>query len=328
MIKGTEKRELIVLKTNDGVVRGTYHKAYDRNCGSETDLIEQNRVGVLFLNSLSPTRAATGDSAVFWAESFAQQGYPSFRVDSPGFGDSDGDPPPELLGFVNSGGYARSASSIVSELTRRFDLSGVVVVGLCAGAVSAIYTAAANRESKGLVLLDPYFHLPLGMGSTGRRVITRRLTNRIYNGILGNLIVSMREQVKALRMSFSGPTLPANTNFPLVASFRDLASRGLPILVLNAPHTQRRTGQFDYLSYLQGAVGPKSQVVIQTVEGTGHSFSNPKGRATVRQSTQAWLSACFPLNNARTDEEMLQYQVRDGTNKYALPSQLPQHFKG
>lgn len=327
MTKGMETRELIVLKTNDGVVRGTYHKAHDRNRGSETNLIERSRVGVLFLNSLSPTRAATGDSAVFWAQSFAKQGYPSFRVDPPGFGDSDGEPPAELLGFVNSGGYATSASSIVNELTRRFNLSGVVIVGLCAGAVSAIYSAAASRESKGLVLLDPYFHLPLGIGSAGRPVMTRRLTNRISNGVLGNLIGRIGERVKAFRMSFSGPMLPTNTNFPLVASFRDLASRGLPILVLNAPHTQRRTGQFDYLSYLQGAVGPKSQVVIQTVEGTGHSFSNPKGRATVRQSTQAWLSACFPLNDSNTAEETSQCQVRDGTSTYALP-QLPLHFKG
>jgi len=327
MIKVTETRELIVLSTNDGTVRGTYHKAYERNRASQTNLIERNRVGVLFLNSLSPTRAATGDSAVFWAHSFAKQGYPSFRVDPPGFGDSNGDPPAELLGFVNSGGYASSSSSVVNELTRRFNLSGVVIVGLCAGAVSAVYTAAASRESKGLVLLDPYFHLPMGIRSAGRPVITRRLTNRISNGVLGHLIGSIGERMKAFRM-LSGPTLPANTNFPLVASFRDLASRGLPILVLNAPHTQRRTGQFDYLTYLQGAVGSKSQVVIQTVDGTGHSFSNPKGRATVRQNTQAWLNACFPLKDSNTDTEMSQCQVRDATSTYALPPQLPLHFKG
>jgi pimeloyl-ACP methyl ester carboxylesterase len=316
MTKGIEKRELILLKTNDGIVRGTYHRAYDRNRGSEANLIERNRVGVLFLNSLSPTRAATGDSAVFWAQSFAEQGYPSFRVDPPGFGDSDGDPPAELLGFVNGGGYASSASSIVNELTRRFNLAGVVIVGLCAGAVSAIYTAAANRQSKGLVLLDPYFHLPSGVGPAGRQVITQRLTNRLHKGFLGSLLRSMEERAKALRTAFSGPALPANTNLPLVASFRDLASRGLPILVLNAPHTQR-PGQFDYLSYLRGTVGPKSQVAMQTVEGTGHSFSNPKGRATVRQNTQAWLNACFPLNDSNAETKTSQCQVCDATSTCA-----------
>jgi pimeloyl-ACP methyl ester carboxylesterase len=322
MIKTIETRELLVLKTDDGFVRGTYHRAYDRNRGLDANVVERNRVGVLFLNSLSPTRAAAGDTAVFWAESFAKQGYPTFRVDPPGFGDSDGEPPPDLLGFINRGGYASSDSSLVKELTRRFNLSGVVIVGLCAGAVSAIYAAAGSRESMGLILLDPYFHVPLVTGTTGRPSITRRIANRISRTKLGNLIAIVGERVRAFRMLISGPTLPANTNFPLVTSFKTLASRGFPILVLNAPFTQRQSGQFDYPTYLQRVVGPKNRIVIQVVEGTGHSFSNPDGRATVRQTTESWLNACFPLNEPRTDEETSQPHGRDGASTYALPLQV------
>ena len=113
-------RELIVLHTGEGIVRGTYHKAFDKNSGPGSNLTELNRVGVLFLNSMSPTRAAPGDSAVFWADCFAKCGYPSFRVDSPGFGDSDGDPPVESLSFINTGGYASVAAGIVSQLIARY----------------------------------------------------------------------------------------------------------------------------------------------------------------------------------------------------------------
>ncbi len=42
--------------------------------------------------------------------------------------------------------------------------------------------------------------------------------------------------------------------------------------------------------------------MIQTVEGTGHSFSNPKGRAAVRENTEAWLKACFPQNDLKAEE--------------------------
>jgi pimeloyl-ACP methyl ester carboxylesterase len=313
MINEIATREVIVLKTNDGVVRGTYHKPYGQYRGSTANLVERNRVGVLFLNSLSPTRAAAGDTAVFWADSFAKQGYPTFRVDAPGFGDSDGEPPPDLLAFINRGGYASSDSFVINELTRRFNLSGVVIAGLCAGAVSAIYAAAASKESVGLVLLDPYFQMPIATGPSGRPSIARRIVNRISRGALGNLIGIVGERMRAFRRWFSGPTLPANTNFPLVAAFRSLASRGFPILVLNAPFTQRQTGQFDYPTHLQRVVGSKNRIVIQTVDGTGHSFSNPKGRATVRENTEAWLKVCFPQNDLKAEEVTSQSQVRDGT---------------
>ena len=154
MNEGTETRQLITLRGLGGVVRGTYHRPHGERS-------EARRTGVLILNSLSPTRAAAGDSAVYWAESLARSGYPAFRLDMPGFGDSDGNPPPDLLKFINTGGYGPIASSLMRELSERFSLSGVVVVGLCAGAVSALYTAAASKECRGLVLMDPYFYLPI-----------------------------------------------------------------------------------------------------------------------------------------------------------------------
>ena len=62
-----ETRELFELDAIDGVVRGTYHKAHNESSRPLSDLTEE-RIGVVFLNSLTPTRAATGDSAVYWAE--------------------------------------------------------------------------------------------------------------------------------------------------------------------------------------------------------------------------------------------------------------------
>ena len=114
---------------------------------------QPNRIGVVFLNHGFLPRTAPGDSAVYWADSFASCGYPSFRFDLPGLGDSDGDVPAQMLDFINAGGYAPVLSATVKELVERFNLSGIVIMGHCAGAVTALYTAAAaTKECKGLVL--------------------------------------------------------------------------------------------------------------------------------------------------------------------------------
>jgi pimeloyl-ACP methyl ester carboxylesterase len=55
----------------------------------------------------------------------------------------------------------------VNQLVKRFGLSGVVFFGHCAGAVSALYAGAASSDCKGLILLDPYFHVPLGWSDPG-----------------------------------------------------------------------------------------------------------------------------------------------------------------
>ena len=78
-----------------------------------------------------------------------------------------------------------------------------------------------------------------------------------------------------------------------------MASAGLPILFIKAPGlktsgTKPRVGEFDYLKYVLGLAGRKSQVVVQFIAGTDHSFANRVGRAAVRERMESWLSGSFP----------------------------------
>lgn len=284
MNEATETRQLITLDGIGGIVRGTYHKPLGGGPGAP-------RTGVLILNSLSPTRAAAGDSAVYWAESLAKYGYPAFRLDMPGFGDSDGNPPPELLKFINTGGYGPIASALMRELSERFSLSGVVVVGLCAGAVSALYTAAASKECRGLVLMDPYFHLPIPPPPW----IWQKLTGRISRSSLGRLISKGYDLFTDLRLYLRRNPMPENANFPLLRCWKTVASTGLPILLLKAPATKPRGEEFDYLKYILEQAGSSSRVVVKVVEGAGHTFSNRAGRAGVQQLLESWLNFYLPL---------------------------------
>lgn len=292
-----ETRELIVLDGFDALIWGTYHKTYGDNSGAQSNLIARDRIGVVFLNSTSPTRAANGDAAVYLADSVAECGHPSFRLDLPGFGDSEGDPPGDLVGFISRGGYTSIACAKVRELVARFNLSGVILVGHCAGAVSALYSAAASRECMGLVLIGPYFHLAQAIRPTK---IRRNLKLWALQSRVGGLFSNIFEFLNEIRLFRRGRELPKNANYPLLRCWKKLAPTGMPILILKGPDRKTpsmklRDGDFDYLKYLLRVAGRGSQVVVKVTDGANNAFANRQGRAAVWQHTEQWLNACFPL---------------------------------
>jgi pimeloyl-ACP methyl ester carboxylesterase len=305
-------REVIDVVVGATCLRGTYHRPPDENSDSRPGENTNNRIGVLFLNSLFMPRAARGDSAVYWADSFAKIGYPSFRFDLPGLGDSDGDLPPQVLDFVclvNDGRYAPLVSATVKNLVHRFGLSGAVVVGHCAGGVSALYAAAedGNKDVKGLVLLDPYFFLQqrIPVSSRWHVRIVRRLQGRwmksrqdlhewASRSQLGGKLQTTYRHIKNLRLHSRRNTLPKNANLPLIRCWERLAAAELPMLVL-LPSTPKPTiGEFDFIRYLQPTARGRHGIVFQPLEGTTHSFLERRDKETVREYTERWLSDCFP----------------------------------
>jgi pimeloyl-ACP methyl ester carboxylesterase len=291
MKQSIESRELITLDSFGAVVRGTYHRSRDTN----PDAYEQQRVGILFLNSLSLPRTATGDSAVYWAESFAECGYPSFRIDLPGLGDSDGSLPVELLDFINSGGFAAVASDKVREVVERFDLSGVILVGHCAGVVSALFAAEKCPQCRGLILMDPYFHLPQAI----RPKVRQKLSNWALHSAMGRIASDVYDQLRKFYRRLRGSRPPSNANFALLRCWKDVASPGLPVLLFKAPArkafgSKPRAGQFDYLQHVLKLAGRRGQVTVKFVHGTDHSFANKVGRSAIRQLTENWLKVHFP----------------------------------
>src|SRR5271154_6327892 len=197
-------RELIALAIDGVCVRGTYHRPPQESS-------ENSRTGVLFHNPGFLPRAGIGDSAVGYADAFAKTGYPCFRIDVPGLGDADGESPKDLLDFINTGGYAPVLSATVKELVERFGLSGMVLVGHCAGAVSTLYAARVSKECAGLVLLDPYFHLPVF-----RPKLRDNLSEWAGNSWLGGQFSKVFDFLKLVRRMIAGSKVPGNANLPLI----------------------------------------------------------------------------------------------------------------
>ena len=298
MHNAIENRELIVLDGLGIRIQGTFH--VPPSCLSQMQLGQriQGRTGVLFLNSLSLPRAASGDSAVRWADSIAEHGYPSFRIDLPGLGDSGGSASTDLLDSINAGGFAPVAAAAAKELVDRFGLSGLVIFGHCAGSVSALYAAAASSEASGLILLDPYFHLP----QAKRPKVRQELSDWARRSKVGRLLSNTYDRAKNVLLLLRGSALPGNANLQLLAGWKQVAAAGLPILLLKAPgikaHGSRpRVGEFDYTGHALKLAGRKSRISVEFVEGADHSFANYDGREAVQRHIEEWLVSHFPLED-------------------------------
>jgi pimeloyl-ACP methyl ester carboxylesterase len=288
-----EGRELVTMAAGGICLRGTYHRPKHHGFESRVHPDEPSRIGVLFLNSGFMPRASGGDAAVYWADSFAQCGYPSFRLDLPGLGDSEGDLPRKRLDFnqlVNSGHYARFISIAAKNLIERFEWSGVVLLGHCAGAVSAIYAARASKHIKGIVLLEPYFFREEPKRAEIRNKMSFWVTRNKLAGQLGIIY----GHLKKLNRMCRADSLPGNANLPLIGCWSNLASAGFPMLILNVRGPRLSVGEFDYLGYLQRLSGPAARLVIKFVDGANHSFADDVGRMAVRRHCEQWLDDCFP----------------------------------
>jgi alpha-beta hydrolase superfamily lysophospholipase len=296
MLEAIANRELIVLDGLGSRIQGTYHRPADGFTRTASDASGKDHLGILFVNSLSLPRAASGDAAVQWAEAFAQRGYPTFRVDLPGLGDSEGDASTDLLDVINAGGFASVAAATAKELVHRFQLSGLVLFGHCAGSVSALYAAAAGKECKGLVLLDPYFHLP----QVKRSRVREELSDWARRSAVGRILSNMFDRAKNLALVVNGGAPPGNANEQLLACWKQVATAGLPILLLQAPGikangSKPRVGDFDYIDHVVKVAGRKSRVSVEFIESADHSFANSEGRQAVQQHMEDWLASEFPL---------------------------------
>ncbi len=305
-----ENREIITAVAGGTLLRGTYHKPREKSVSS-LNPGENNRIGVLFMNAGVMPRAGAGDTTVIWADSLARSGYAAFRFDLPGLGDSDEDSSIAVADFqscTDAGAYGPVLSSIVTEIVERFNLSSIVVIGTCSGAVTGLYAAAANERIKGLVLLDLYFHLPQENGGTKAPLAWHaRITRRLLGGCAapsklckaGLAVLSYSRNIyyrlSRNRILVRRKTLPDNANLPLINCATQLATSGVPMLILRSASFVPKAGEFDYVGYLQRLSGRNGRISVNTIQGVSHAFVERKGNEFIRSYTEQWLHTCFSL---------------------------------
>lgn len=297
-------------------LQGTYHSAAEGSTASG------ERVGVLFTNAGLLPRSARGDLATKFADTFSEWGYPCFRFDLPGLGDSSGDVPAEILEFyewVQEGRFAGVTLKLAKAICERHQLSGIILFGHCGSATTAAFTAMRDEGGliKGLVLLDPSFILykaataPVNPGAGGAKAKPAATAAPANPGAIKRLMKKVQQfrqkfvqtkagfalktawrRTKKMALKFRGSVLPENANMPLIRGWLQFGAQGLPLLAFHADRGDRVIA-FDYLHYLE--TKSKGAIRYTSVKGTNHSFVEGPGPEAIRGGVRDWLGRHFPI---------------------------------
>jgi len=314
-------RQILQINIAEMPLVGTYHPPADpAGVQASHSHGEASDIGLLLLNFGQAPRAGLGDLAVRVADRVAQCGYPAFRFDLPGLGDSTGDLPAVIQAFwryVQDGGHADCAARLVSTLKDRFRLRGLIVGGLCGGAISAIYAAdRVSQDVLGLVLLEPEFvltHVPMDDQQPNPARAPDAMSTRYYLLTLSHIRRDLlsprawrrfvcgqsayREHVRLIRHLLTRQirrlrrdSLPDDANLPLIHHWRQQVKRNLASLVICAEPSQRQLIQKDIL----GSRKPPAVSYVE-VTGTNHMFVAGNGCQRVTEHICHWLDEHFPV---------------------------------
>ena len=313
-------RECVEIQVEGLWLRGTFHQPGTHLGSLPPQGVGVGKTGVLLLNSGFLPRSAQGDLSAHLADSMADAGFPVFRFDLPGLGDSEGDLPEDAVTFVRlveQGAFAPYASTLSAKLTGLYGLDTIIVGGLCGGGITALFAAAAAKGSRigGVIMsgsrlqpgASPGTATP-GINSRGWRwkqsfllrmkAVYEELRVWILSRRLSAPLQKIYSRVKAARSSrrTASPrppshSLPPDANGKLLRSFERLMAVRLPILVVTAQNPRRVEGSFDYLGYMLGK-GP-GRLDCRKIEGTNHSFVEGIGPKAIRELTEEWLKANF-----------------------------------
>lgn len=275
-------------------------------------------VGVLLLNAGPAPRAGNSDLSVHIGDHLAARGVPVFRFDLPGLGDSSGQVPEDINSFwldVLRGRNDESTLMLVREIRRRFNLSAVILGGLCAAAVPTLRVADFDDSGvAGVILLEPQFRMTEPAptrAAPGRRPrpkrrakLSRALSSREWlyaltgEGRLASAAQPLRPLLlRALRRT-TGHTLPKDANVPLVMRWRGCLARGEPSLVVVAlgPINDR------YVTRIVESL-PATGRALNTflrVPESNHILTTGPARDVVLRAIEQWMRQHFPVAPGRS----------------------------
>lgn len=267
-------------------------------------------VGILLLNPGSAPRSGNSDLSACLGDRLALRGFPVFRFDLPGLGDSSGSTPLDLDAYwsaVVDGRNDEATVALVERIRNEFGVERVVVGGLCAATLPAVRAIGrAGTAAAGLILLEPSLNLtlrkiPVGMqgfasaASPGPAAAGLGGALSVVGLVRGGWFARATSPLRTLLHSAAGRTtgraLPRDANLPLIALWRASLDKGVhSLVVVAAGHGTDR-----YVDRVLRSMPVRAQELVTCVRipDTNHLFTSGAGRAGVLAAVDPWMTRNF-----------------------------------
>jgi len=283
------------------------------------------RVGILMLSFGQQPRSLVGDLGSSIADRLYARGYPAFRFDMPGFGDSPGDIPvyfEEVAREIQLGAHERPLFALCDELVKLYSLKGLVVCGFCGGSITALY-AINSRSPKllGLILLEPELALtrtdsqtatetsvPLTVDSFQERVdlLWQRLRSpgswrQLLSGKadLGFWYELLDSAVRKLSIiGRRSKPLPHETNHRMLNAWQLARRLRIPTFVASVS-TPNRIKYYHAYGLQPGVSDAKSALQWVEIPNTTHSMLTGGAKEAVGIYIENWVTETFPIETSR-----------------------------
>jgi pimeloyl-ACP methyl ester carboxylesterase len=301
-------RRVVTVEVAGQVLVGTAHgPAVEQGGRRRTGL----PTGLLLLNPGPTPRSGNSDLSAHLADRLARGGLPVYRFDLPGLGDSPGKLPLEINDFweeVLEGRNDAAALAIVRALRRQHGLGGIILGGLCAGAVTSLRAVEADGEGiVGLLLLEPDFN-PFTSGRPRERPPASGLLQRpldllkkasslrrwLYylNGLkddrlLGRLLAPFQPWIRSQLTRAVGTALPAGANVSMVLRWERVMARDVPTLLVTTDNSYRY-----WERVLEAVTTADRRSVIQVrIPNTNHTLTGGQGRSILLDEVGRWTAS-------------------------------------
>ncbi len=300
-------REALRIDVHGTSVVGTYHIPEVTEDDESSEKIK--KTGVLIVNFGLLPRSGLGNMPVHFSDRLAEKGFPVFRFDFPGLGDTKGDLPiygQQQWRRIEAGDHMQWGAVLIQKLMKKYNLDGIVIGGLCGGAVTSTYIAERlSNTVVGTILMEPTYHV-IGVAEDHidkkksrpgnqtnnwfrrtKEKLKKQLRTRINKSKHVEAFYSIYSRLKVTKFRILGHKPPSDVNELFYTSFKKLNDRNAPILFITRKGKDREHYDLHYTGY-----SPRffpQNIVWKTLGNTNHMLVTGGGKQKVTDFIVEWV---------------------------------------